>query len=151
MWFQIYMVTKSWISPQRKLGSFWNFLLMRAHVYTPCAPVRERIFTKINLVDSNYLKSLSIKFHPSLRWGDIQLLVTIWSTSKDISDVHLELIVKHSIWQQRNTIWSNPYDSNSRPYGVLHRALKTSLMELFVFIPELTWMTIIWSTPCGRK
>ena len=132
---------------------FKRFMHVHAHKMSKRARARARIFTKINLVDSNYLKSLSIKFHkdPSFRWGDIQLLVTIWSTSKDISDVHLELIVKHSIWQQRSTIWSTPYDSNSRPYGVLHRALKTSLMELFIFLPQLTYMTLLWSTPYGLK
>ena len=39
-----------------------------------------RIFTKIFLVVSNYLMSLSLKFRkdPCFRWGDIQLLVTMY-------------------------------------------------------------------------
>ena len=39
-----------------------------------------RIFTKIFLVVSNYLMNLSLKFRkdPCFRWGDIQLLVTMY-------------------------------------------------------------------------
>ena len=56
----------------------------------------------------------------------------IWSTSYDI----VKLILKHSIRHQNSAIWSTPYGKNSRPYGVLHGALKTSPMELFVFLPK---------------
>ena len=59
--------------------------------------------------------------------------------------------MEYSIGLFYDAIWSTPYGSNSRPYGVLHRALKTSLMELFAFLPQLTWMVMIWSTPYGRK
>ena len=64
----------------------------------------------------------------------------IWSTSYDI----VKLILKHSIRYDKSAIWSTPYGSNSRPYGVLHKALKTSLMELFIFLS-------LWSTPYGIK
>ena len=52
----------------------------RARVYAPFARVHARIFTKINLVVSTYLMSLSFKFRkdPCIRWGDIQLLVTMY-------------------------------------------------------------------------
>ena len=71
----------------------------------------------------------------------------IWSTSYDI----VKLILKHSIRHQNSAIWSTPYGSNSRPYGVLHKALKTSLMELFIFLSQKTLMTKLWSTPYGLE
>ena len=77
--------------------------------------------------------------------------VVIWSTSYNIRNSPLELILKHSIQHQKSVIWSTPYGSNLRPYGVLHRALKTSLMELFTFLPKYIFMIIIWSTPYGAK
>ena len=45
--------------------------------------------------------------------------------------------MKHSLRQEIVTAWSTPYGTRKAPYGVLHRALKTSLMELFEFLPEL--------------
>ena len=55
-------------------------LNVRTRVFTPCAHAHARIFTKINLVVSTYLISLSFKFRkdPCIRWGDIQLLVTMY-------------------------------------------------------------------------
>ena len=35
-------------------------------------------------------------------------------------------------------IWSTSHGSNLRPYGVLHAVLKTSLMELIVFLQKQT-------------
>ena len=67
----------------------------------------------------------------------------IWSTSYDIRKSPLKLILKHSIQHQNSAICSTPYGSNSRPYGVLHKALKTSLMELFIFLSQKTLMTIL--------
>ena len=67
----------------------------------------------------------------------------IWSALGFTSEVKLYCHMEYSIWLFYDAIWSTPYGSNSRPYGVLHRALKTSLMELFPFLPQLTWMAII--------
>ena len=55
-------------------------LNVRARVYAPSARARARIFTKFFLVVSNYLINLSLKFRkdPCFRWGDIQLLVTMY-------------------------------------------------------------------------
>ena len=62
--------------------------------------------------------------------------VVIWSTSYDIRKSPLKLILKHPIRHQKSAIWSTPNGSNSRPYGVLHGALKTGPMEVFVFLPK---------------
>ena len=43
------------------------------------------------------------------------------------------------------------YGSNSRPNGVLHKALKTSGMELFVFFSQQTLMTMLWCRPYGLE
>ena len=68
----------------------------------------------------------------------------IWSTSYDI----VKLILKHSIRHQNSAIWSTPYGSNSRPYGVLHKALKTSLGALHISftknIDDKTMKHSIW-------
>ena len=55
----------------------WWQNVLRARVYTPCACVRIQIIIW-KLV--NYLMSLSWKFceDPSFRWGDIELLVTMY-------------------------------------------------------------------------
>ena len=55
-------------------------LNVRTRVYAPSARAHARIFTKIFLVVSNYLINLSLKFRkdPCFRWGDIQLLVTMY-------------------------------------------------------------------------
>ena len=52
----------------------------RARVYAPSARARAQIFTKIFLVVSLCFMNLSIKFRKDLcfRWGDIQLLVTMY-------------------------------------------------------------------------
>ena len=57
-----------------------TYLKVHTRVFTSCAHAHARIFTKINLVVSNYLMNLILKFRkdPCFRWGDIQLLVTIY-------------------------------------------------------------------------
>ena len=63
--------------------------------------------------------------------------VVIRSTSFfDIQNSPLKLNLKYSIWNQKSDLWSTPFDNNSRPYGMLHRALKTSLIELFMFLSQ---------------
>ena len=54
--------------------------MVHAHVSASCVHVHARIFTKIFLVVSNYFMNLSLKFRkdPCFRWGDIQLLVTMY-------------------------------------------------------------------------
>ena len=53
---------------------------MQARVYSSCAHVRARIFTKKISVITSYLLSKSIKFlkDPSFPWGDIPLFVTAY-------------------------------------------------------------------------
>ena len=43
---------------------------------------------------------------------------------------HLE----YSMWSLFHAIWSLPYHSILMPYGVLHKALKTSHMDRFIFL-----------------
>ena len=97
--YKIYMVTKSWIFPQRKHGSFPNFnfcswdthwlpnffsqrfVHVRArNMRKPARPcLRARIFTKKNLVINVCLIKKLLKFDkdPCFCWGNISFLVTM--------------------------------------------------------------------------
>ena len=67
----------------------------------------------------------------------------IWRALGLTSEVKSYCHMEYSIWLFYDAIWSTPYGSNSRLYGVLHGALKTSLMELFAFHAQMTWMAMI--------
>ena len=97
--YEIYMVTKSWIFPQRKHGSFPNFnfcswdthwlpnffsqrfVHVRARNMRKAARtcLRARIFTKKNLVINVCLIKKLLKFDkdPCFCWGNISFLVTM--------------------------------------------------------------------------
>ena len=44
--------------------------------------------------------------------------------------------MEYSQWSVYGDIWSTPCVHYFMPHGVIHRALKTSPMELFVILPE---------------
>ena len=56
----------------------------RAHVYTSCAPVFARIFTKNHLMILYYLINISFKFHKdrSFRCGDIRKTILTFKNHK---------------------------------------------------------------------
>ena len=69
----------------------------RARVYAPSARILARIFMKILLVLDYYLMNISFKFHkdPNFRWGDIELLVTLYNLEvKIVRDFSSWIIAK---------------------------------------------------------
>ena len=53
-----------------------------------------------------------------------------WSTQYGCFLCHLE----YSMWSLFHAMWSLQYHSILMPYGVLHKALKTSHMDRFIFL-----------------
>ena len=98
------------------------------HVVTISCHKEYSIWSVFGAIWSTLEFSKEVNFYCPMQYSILPQKVVIRSTSYDLTKSAL----KHSILHQKRAIWSTPHGSNLRPYGVLHRALKTSLMELFV-------------------